>query len=175
MMPIPSHLKNILIPHDTVVDEEPLVGDIQCRCGSNEFSLMYPGRTQEYEGKKYPSTSEINGNSFFLVKAVCSKCRTEYLLFDKDFHGSDGFLCHDIKTVSLTRPPLIPWNCISCGSIKHKVEITICSPGKEVFMNETKGEYDEERWPDAFEWITISIECTKCGTKTERWVDYETM
>ena len=52
MMPIPSHLKNIVIPQDTFIDEELLIGDVQCHCECRCFCLMYPGKTQEYEGKK---------------------------------------------------------------------------------------------------------------------------
>jgi hypothetical protein len=174
MMPAPTHLKGIIIPREDLLDEEPLIGDVLCKCGSNDFRLMYPGATQEYEGKMHPCTTEINGHFFFLTKAVCTKCSVEYLLFDSDFHGSDGFLCHDRKKASLPRPSLVSWKCLSCGALSHSVTITICSQGKDVFMAETKGEFDEGLWPDAFEWITISIKCNKCGLETKNWVDYET-
>lgn len=175
MMPVPTHLKSIVIPREKSVDEEPFVGDLLCRCGSKSFRMNYPGKTQEFKGKVHPCTIEIDGNFFFLIKAICTKCDMEYLLFDKHFHGWDGFLCHDKKEASLPRPVLVPWECLSCGNMGHKVTIEVSSLGKDDFMDATKGKFGEDKWQDAFEWIWISIECTKCGLKTENWVDYETM
>jgi hypothetical protein len=174
MMPVPTHLRNIVVPREEVVDEELLIGDVRCRCGSGDFSLMYPGSTQEYEGKVYACTAEIDGNFFFLVKAVCAKCCAEYTLFDKHFHGWDGFLCHNPAKAALPRPPLTDWKCLSCGSMNHKVVIKVSSQGKDDFIGATEGEFDEENWPDAFEWIWMTITCCECGLVTENWVDYET-
>jgi hypothetical protein len=174
MMPVPTHLGDIVVPRDQVVDEELLIGDVRCRCGSRDFTLMYPRGTQQYEGSIYPCAVEVDGNFFFVVKAVCSKCSADYTLFDKHFHGWDGFLCHNPAKAALPRPALIEWKCQSCGSLNHKAVIEVCSQGKDYFVGATEGEFDEEEWPDAFEWISISITCSECGFKTEKWVDYET-
>lgn len=175
MMPVPSHLRNILIPRDKVLNEELLIGDVICHCGNRAFNVMYPGKTQEYEGREHPCTIEINGEFFFLIKAVCSKNNEEYILFDKDFHGSDGFLCHDEEQANLPRPPLVNWKCRSCNASSHEISVKISSQGKDDFMEVTEEEFDESRWPDAFEWIWITIKCSKCGLVTDDWVDYETM
>lgn len=175
MMPVPSHLKYILYPRKKNLDEGLLIGDIKCSCGSRSFHVMYPGATQEYEGKKYPCTIEKDGSFFFVIKVNCSECNVEYTLFDRHFHGWNGFLCHDSVQASLPRPELKYWYCQSCNSSCHEVSIKISSQGKSDFMDATGGEYDENKWPDAFEWIWITIKCSECGLVSEDWVDYETM
>ncbi len=174
MMPVPTHLHMILFPREEVPDENLLTGDVKCSCGNRVFHVMYPGKTQEYKGSKYPCTIEINGNFFFLIKVNCPKCNEEYTLFDKHYHGWDGFLCHDNMKAELPRPKLICWKCRSCKSSTHEVSITLSSQGKDDFVDAADGEYDESKWPDAFEWIWITIKCSECGLVTEDWVDYET-
>ena len=174
MLPVPNHLKNVLVPRAEIKDEEIFVAGLRCQCGSEDFKLMYPGQTHEYEGQIYPCTAEIDGNFFFVIKALCMACSMNHLLFDKHLHGWDGFMCHDIKNASLPRPPLVPWKCLSCGDLSHKVTIKIAFESKENFLEQARGEFAEDRWPDAFQWIWMSIVCTNCGLKTESWVDYET-
>lgn len=174
MLPVPSHLKNVLTSTNEIEDEEILVGKLRCRCGSEKFKLMYPGQTHEYEGHIFPCTAEIDGNFFFLIKAICEGCNLEHLLFDEHFHGWDGVMCHDAKKANLPRPPLVPWKCLSCGDLSHKVTVKIAFESKENFIEQSRGEFAEDIWPDAFQWIWMSIACCKCGLETKDWVDYET-
>ena len=174
MLPVPSHLKNILVPKSGIKEEDVLIGNLRCRCGSERFVLMYPGQTHEYKGDIIPCTAEIDGNFFFLIKAKCGKCGQEHLLFDKDFHGWDGLTCHDDAEAKLPRPPLIPWKCLSCGDLSHKATVKINFENKEDFIEQSCGEYDVDRWPDAFQWIWMTITCCNCSLVTENWVDYET-
>lgn len=174
MMPVPSYLSNILIPRDKALDEGLLEGDVICHCGNRAFNVMYPGKIQEYGGKQYACTIQIVGNFFFCIKAICSKCGEKYLLFDKHFHGWNGFLCHDAEKASLPRPNLVCWKCTSCNSSNHGVSIKISSQGKDDFIEATDGEIDECKWADAFEWIWITLKCNECSLITENWVDYET-
>ena len=174
MLQVPSHLKGILVPREDTTDTEIVEGRLRCKCESEQFQLMYPGQTHQYEGKTYPCTAQVDGNFFFLIKAVCNECSEGYLVFDKHFHGWDGFVCHDTEEAKLSRPPLVPWRCLSCGGLFHKVMVEIAFQSKEFFVRETGGKFDEDRWPDAFQWIWISITCCKCSLKTEKWVDYET-
>jgi hypothetical protein len=175
MMPVPTHLRDCVIPENSTIDEEPLKAKVQCPCGGKIFHLLYPGQTQEYNGKKIPCTAEINGKFFFLIRAKCVTCGEEHLLLDEDFHGWDGFVCHDPEQARLPRPPLFPWKCLACGGLEHKVGVEIQTEGKQDFIDETGGEFDENRWPDGFGWLTISSECTKCGTKTPELFSCETM
>lgn len=174
MAPIPRYLNDIVIPMHEYVEKDLLTGSLQCPCGEGEFQLLYPGETIKFQEKEWPCAIEIGGHCFFVIKAICNKCKTQHLLFDADFHGWDGVMCHDAKKANLSRPPLVPWQCVSCGDLSHKATIKIAFESKENFLEQARGEFAEDRWPDAFQWIWMSIVCTNCGLKTESWVDYET-
>jgi DNA-directed RNA polymerase subunit RPC12/RpoP len=175
MMPVPTHLKDCVVPHSAEIDEQPLKAMVRCPCGGMIFQLLYPGQTHEYDGEIIPCTAQIGKKFFFLIKVKCAACGKEHLLLDADFHGWDGFVCHDPNQAALPRPDLVAWKCLECGEEAHKADILIHAEGKDDFIEETGGTFDEKRWPDGFGWFTMNIECTKCGKKTSEWVSYETM
>src|SRR5207248_3338688 len=110
-----------------------------------------------------------------LIRARCVACGREHLLFDKDFHGWDGFVCHDPAQAAHPRPPLTAWNCLACGNRAHEASVEILTQGRQDFVDESDGELDEDRWPDGFSWFNMSITCATCGKTTPQWVSYETM
>jgi hypothetical protein len=175
MMPVPTHLKDFVVPNSSLIDEEPLEAKVRCTCGGKAFQLLYPGQTRTFEDGKFPVVAEIGNTFFFLIKAKCMDCEKEHLLLDMDFHGWNGFVCHDPQKAALPRPNLVAWKCEACGELAHKAEVIIHTEGKNDFVEETGGEFDSERWPDGFGWFTLKIECTKCGKKSPEWVTYETM
>lgn len=175
MMPVPSHLVDCVAPKDSAIDQGPLDGDVRCPCGSGRFDLLFPGQTHEYQGETIPCTAEINGKFFFLIKARCGRCQREHLLLDADFHGWNGFVCHDANQASLPRPPLVPWKCLACGATEHEASVQIQTEGKDDFISESGGAFDEDRWPDGFGWFSMAIKCTGCGRHTPEWISYETM
>ncbi len=175
MMPVPSHLIDCVVPRDAVIDESPLDAFVRCPCGSSRFDLLFPGTTHEWRGETIPCTAEIGGKFFFLVTARCTSCNRRHLLLDADFHGWNGFVCHDPKQASIERPPLRPWQCLSCGFTEHEASIWIQTEGKEHFVAETDGKIDGDRWPDGFGWFSMAIKCCGCGKQTPEWVSYETM
>jgi DNA-directed RNA polymerase subunit RPC12/RpoP len=175
MMPVPTHLKGCVVPGSAKVDETPLKAKVECPCGGKTFHLLYPGQTHEYDAKATPRVAQIKKKFFFVIKAKCAACGKEHLLLDKDFHGWNGFVCHDAAQAKLPRPPLVAWKCLKCGELEHKAGVVIQTEGKQDFVEETDGEIDEDRWPDGFGWFTMSIQCTQCGAKTPEWVSYETM
>lgn len=176
MMPIPTHLKDVVVPRDERIDEEALSADIRCPCGGATFELLYPGQTHEYDGEIIPSTAEIGGRFFFLLKARCSSCSSEHLLLDADFHGWDGFVCHDSEQAAIERPTLTPWKCQSCGQTKHTGVVHIQTEGKEDFTTaQAGGDFDPDRWPDAFGWFSLDVTCDQCGKHSPELVSYETM
>ena len=111
MMPVPSHLQEIAVPRDSAIDEESLTADIRCPCGESKFELLYPGQAHEYGDGTIPCTAEIDGHFFFILKSRCARCKREHLLLDADFHGWNGFICHDPDQAAIARPPLITWRC----------------------------------------------------------------
>lgn len=174
MMPVPTHLRECLIPLDDTIDEEPLIGRLLCSCGNTIFTLFYPGEVHLYKGNNIPCTKEMDGNFFFLIKGICSKCNREHLLLDTHFHGWDGYVCHDSRKAALPRPNLVEWECTSCGYTKHSAIIKIYTQGKEDYLEATEGEFEESRWMDSFEWIEILIKCSQCNLRTDEWVSCET-
>ena len=174
-MPLPKHLQECVITKESKSDEKPLIGKIKCKCGSESFELLYPGQMHDYEGEMIPCDLEIDGRFFFLIKAKCHQCTKEYMIFDKDFHGWNGLVCHDSEQAAIKRPGLIVWNCTKCNSLIHNAWIRISTLGKKDFIEETEGEFKENLWPDAFDWIYIDVICSNCNKKTDEWVSYETM
>jgi hypothetical protein len=173
-VPIPKHLKNITVLIEESIDDNILRANIRCKCGGTEFQLLYPGETIEYQEKKWPCSIEVEGHSVFVIKAICSNCKTQYLIFDADFHGWDGVMCHNDQKANFPRPSLVPWKCLSCGNLSHKIEVKINFESKKDFIEQSGSEFELDKWPDAFQWIWISIICTNCGLETKDWVDYET-
>ncbi|MCX7922001.1 MAG: hypothetical protein N3B21_08330 [Clostridia bacterium] len=99
----------------------------------------------------------------------------EHLLFDDDFHGWNGWICHDTSKAVLPRPELIEWKCTQCSSTKHRGVITIHSQGKQDFIEEAGDEFDLNRWQDAFDWFLLDISCEDCGKETRDFISHETM
>ena len=175
MMPVPSHLKNIVISRDAKIDEEPLVADICCPCGGKEFELLYPGEVHEHAGEVIPCTSEIDGKFFFVLKYRCDSCSQDHLLLDADFHGWNGLVCHDDEQAKLDRPHLIEWKCQECDGTKHTGVVRIQTEGREDFIEVVEDEFDHDLWPDAFGWFSLDVVCSNCKKETEELVSYETM
>lgn len=170
---VPRHLIQCVIP-ELSTSEKSFRYSLSCRCANKSFRLFYPGQTHKYDDKTIPCTAEIDGDSFFLIRAICTKCGEDYLVFDKDFHGWDGIVCHDTAQAALPRPCLIAWKCARCKSLGHFAAIHISLQDKESFLIEAGGTFDENDWIDAFEWFSMSIKCAKCGLETLGWIDYET-
>ena len=174
-MPIPTHLQDCVVPLDSAIDEEALSAAIRCPCGEAKFELLYPGETTEYEGEMIPCTAEIDGNFFLVLKARCASCSREHLLLDADFHGWNGFICHEPDQAALPRPQLVPWQCNGCGEQEHTGTVHIQTEGKEDFISEAPEEFDVNRWPDAFGWFSLDLVCSKCGKESRDLVSFETM
>jgi hypothetical protein len=175
MMPVPSHLVDCVIPKESTIDENPLDAVVRCPCGSTVLELLYPGQTHDFEGEAVPCVAEIDGKLFFLIKGRCTACHRSHLLFDMDFHGWNGFVCHDAEQAAIPRPSLVPWACLSCGVTAHEASVEIQTEGKGDFVAEAGQEFDVNRWPDAFGWFSMTIRCIGCGKQTCDWISYETM
>lgn len=175
MMPIPSHLADCVVPKELTIDESPLDAIVRCPCGSTLFDLLYPGQTHDLGGEPAPCTAEIDGEFFFVIEARCSACQRVHLLLDSDFHGWNGFVCHDVKQAAIPRPSLVSWTCSSCGETAHEAMIQVQTQGKADFVAEAGHKFDADRWPDGFSWFSMAIKCAGCGKRTVDWISYETM
>ena len=134
-----------------------MTGEIKCSCGNEFFEIW-------------------ESNERLIVKAVCKQCGKEIVIFDAGRHGWDGFVCGDDF---LDREmPYDKYHCCNCREDGHKIIVHIASQGKEDFIEECLANDDSfslEDWVDAFEWISISLTCEKCGLISKKWLDLETM
>lgn len=155
--PIPKHLQTILVPIGEENSEFEVTGKIKCSCGCESFEV-----------------SESNDKQ--IVKAICKKCKKEFVLFDNGKHGWNGFVCRDDF---LDREmPFKQFVCSECEENAFEITIRIHSQGKEDFEEECLSNDDSfilEDWVNAFDWITVSLCCIKCGLIDKDWLDLETM
>lgn len=175
MMPAPTHIFEWVIPDTDIIDEGNFSGKVRCPCGCEDLQILYPGQTHEYNGEQVPCTAEIDGKFFFIVKIKCTCCENEHTIFDADFHGWDGYVCNDPEQSKLPRPNLILYKCQACNSDSHKVRVNFETQGKQDFIDETCGDFPEDRWIDGFSWIDIYLTCSHCSLSKPQWVSYETM
>lgn len=156
-LPIPTHLKSLLLPIGNNNSEFEVTGIIKCHCGSENFEI-----------------SESNEKQ--LLKIVCKNCKKEFILFDSGKHGWNGFICGDDF---LDREmPLEQVCCSKCGENTFGLIVHISSQGKKDFSEECLANDDSfslKDWVDAFEWITVSVSCIKCNHSENNWLDFETM
>ncbi len=161
MLPIPRHLKDILVPIGNNNSEFEVTGILTCTCNSTYFKI------KQYADK-----------GTYIIYAVCSECSKEYLVFDTNKHGWDGFVCGD-NTINVPMDRFFDYSCTNCNNNSHELEICINSQGFEDFIeeavNSSNGKFTEADWTEGFEWINIDIQCKDCGHNTKQFVNIETM
>ena len=173
-LPIPTHLRDCVAPVDQSAEEGWLRVSVRCPCGETRFELGYPGQTHDWGGREIPCFAQIGQHHFFLLSARCAGCDRDHLLLDADFHGWDGFVCHDPEKAALPRPPLVPWACRECAGISHSGVITVQVESKELVLGEGEIGIDPERWYDAFGWFSMDLSCAQCGREEPELISCET-
>jgi len=164
-LPIPTHIKNILIPDKKNSTHLKVIGELRCTCKSKVFYT------------KTPVENSIVDGSY--VKVACCNCYQEYLVFDSHAHGWDGYICRYLPE----RPSelqIINFRCDDCNSIKFNIKVIISSQGLNDFVSELaeeikNGKFVKEDWVNAFEWISMDLTCLGCGKEYPQFIDYETM
>lgn len=164
--PVPTHLKNILKVND--YDQSNLYGSVVCPCGCDIFRIYHN------EDREFDDTLPYNEQYGLKFKAECTKCGAVHLIFDQAVQGYDGLVCGDCK--SAPDDTLHPLTCKKCGTDRFELDIYIEVEDKEQFIEECVSEYTDKFTPDdyvdAFDWITITTTCDKCGDVDE-WVSLE--
>jgi hypothetical protein len=182
MLNPPGHLTGITQIDKTRATDQMFVAQVVCTCGCRDLNLMHSGGTREENGHAIPQTAEIDGKFFMMIRADCPECQKTHLVFDKDYHGWDGFVCaRETGYRQNPRPDLVPWQCVKCQSTSHLITVLV-SMDKEIILEDgpVTGPddatiLDDSNWPEGFDWITMEIICSSCGHKTEEWLSYETM
>lgn len=172
-MPPPAHLLKCTEPISSRCRRNRYVGNVRCSCGDKKFRLQHAGASREFKGEKYPQDTKVGDAYFMIIKATCLECATEYLLFDKDFHGWNGFVVDSGER--LPRPELVSWPCTACGESRHEVTIGVYSEGRQDAIDESGELLNENNWQEGFGSINIDVKCSACGHKVNGWLAYETM
>ena len=172
MLPIPTHLEDILIPIGNKNNEFHVDGVIRCSCGCENFNIRIFADTKN----GYPQECEYNGGFALVVVVACADCKKEHLILDISIHGWDGFVCH--RGTTAPDEELKSWNCPKCKNDIHSVYVSIESEGKQDFIEgagiaDGESEFKEDDWINAFCWITIGLKCSGCGKNDYIWIDYE--
>ncbi len=171
--PLPSYLLGWFAPAS--YKKELLVGPVRCPCTCERIEFHYPGVTALHCGRPFPASVEIDGLWYYIIKAVCSSCRQERVLFDNHLHGNPDFFRIDPNNNNLDKPQLWPWRCLECGSVAHQGMMTLASDYKDRYFECGYDKYfGPERWRDAFGWFNLTIKCCGCGYETSEWSSYET-
>jgi hypothetical protein len=126
MVPSPEHLSACTIPEPDKAKEHQYIGRVVCPCGCDAFVMQHTGATHEYKGEIIPCTAQVGREFFFRVVATCTECEVQHLLFDKDLHGWNGFVCRrELADHHEPCPPLIGWKCQVCGGETHNAHAVV--------------------------------------------------
>ena len=72
----------------------------------------------------------------------------------------------------LPRPPLLVWACRACGGVPHRGTVRLVRDHILDFLQRVPNSVEDD-YRNGFTWITLDVECSGCGHRTEGWVDYE--
>ena len=174
-LPVPQHLRICTVATLIAARQPQYVGHVQCPCGCDTFEMQHAGGTYEWRGTIRTCSAEVDGKRFFRIVAKCAACGTEHLLFDKDLHGWNGFMCRQrLRGQPDSPPPLVAWRCQVCGEVSHKADVVIASMDKEEIIEESGGLFDDANWQEGFGWVAIDICCAACSHRHASWVSFET-
>jgi dipeptidyl aminopeptidase/acylaminoacyl peptidase len=126
-MPAPAHLQKCTAPVASQCRRNRSVAHLQCPYGGKKFSLLHAGATREQNGVKFPKDTKVGDAYFMMIKAVCAQCHAEHLIFDKDFHGWNGFVVNTGERAQ--RPELVAWICTACGKTDHSATVAFLQRG----------------------------------------------
>jgi hypothetical protein len=174
-MPPPQHLQNCTVAVKSRCSRNAFLGHVQCPCGGKEFRLLHTGATwQDQEGEVFPKEVKTDDGYYLVIKAACISCQAEHLLFDKDFHGWNGFVCRTDDYLR-PRPELVLWRCGVCGEQEHTATVSVLTEGRQDAIEESSEFLNDTNWQEGFSAIHLAIKCCHCGHGAKEWLSYETM
>lgn len=161
-MESPKHLKGIFRP----TGRDDTEGYIVCTCGCKTFGMKYYG--EPYKG--YIRIQKVSPYRYGLVvKAVCTDCKNEWLLFDYGKHAYDGYICGDGEGVVIDDSELNDFTTEDDDAFE--VKISFETDGEEQFLedmveNPPEGmSFTLDDRPDIWSWVVIDLKGAKSGKK----------
>ena len=175
-MKIPTHLTECALLEEVDTRQNYIKASLICkRHNIDIFEILMVNGLKNTKKGVYPSVLEDGQNFFFVIAAKFLDCQDSYVLLDKDLHGWNGWVYRDHEQIIKVKPDYKLWKCTNCGKTHHTGSVEVFSKGKEDFIAEKDGDFDIDRWYDAFSWFKMNIRCTNCGLQTDRFIDFETM
>lgn len=145
----PSHLKNVLLPEGECNENEINCHPTCVRCNDNTF---------------YIDTNE--SGSFVKLECIDKDCDTDFVLFDANKHGWNGYVCNE----KYPNEPVHRMCCPECQNDHFALHMRINSKGKDNFTinalhKDSNSILLESDWVNAFSWIGIFAVCDNCNNK----------
>lgn len=170
-MLVPKHLEKILRVSE-YDDRGTLSGQVVCECGCKAFGIKYFGEV--YQPGKI-AVNKVGEKYALVVKAVCSTCGKEHLLFDFAKHGYDGLICGD--GVSVPESELV--DVAADDESNFEIDMSIEFDDEEQFVEEIVDDPPEGMsfTPDdrvnIWSWVVIDLKCAKSGRELKDFVNSE--
>lgn len=135
-------------------------GIITC-CGSHKFEVRIVGnvRSSLFSGQYLQAEDDE-----LAMELCCKNCGKVFSGFDSNCDGYDR--CGEKRTTKI-----LPrrFACKKCNDSNFSVRIKYEYPDIEELDNLEMAEKD-----NAFTWIQVALKCNSCGTKYNKFIDYET-
>lgn len=141
--------------------ENMIIEGILTCCNSQEFEVRVEGEIKYGLFSKmhlYSETGKI------MIEAFCKKCGKIISVFDS---GSDGYDQYGGAYVHDKSQMLV---CPKCSYNHFVVNVKYEYPEIQELYDIGRTEIDND-----FSWIWITLECNRCGSKYNNFVDFETM
>ncbi len=164
---VPNYLKEYFFAEKYPENVEKaflLHGSLYCTCGGEHFCVIR---------ERYESALPLIP---VMLQAKCKQCGKVILVFDESQNGynaiveaAEGYHYRKEYSVVYKSP------CRKCGADSYKLEIKILNTGKKDLYMGSGDIINESNWDNAFEWVSINLECSSCGRKSKKYFEYETM
>ena len=129
----------------------------------------------EYFDLDFYSPVPTCSNFHKIIKALDLTSKIEFEIYNENLYGYDAMVTNQAQNMQCEKFR-IKNSCKICASDKFKINMTFRNTGKKDLLEEQPcKEITEENWTNAFDWVTIDLECASCGKKIKRWYEAETM
>jgi hypothetical protein len=106
-----------------------------------------------------------------LILAVCTRCNRTIEVFNSSKHGYDGCMSENKVNYEGIKNKKIP-KCNQCAHEEQRISI-------EYHYSDLNGIrvaiQNEKELTNAFDWITVHLECANCKKARKNYLDLETM
>ena len=142
-VPIPEYLKEYATLKKTASDR--IVFSIKCPCGNESFIVLKNDSAGE------ETKGEIDRHSISVLKAVCSECNQEIVLFDSRQYGYDG-----LNTAYKNEETDYTLDFKQTGVEPYRIDFIIENDSTlEEFREATGTDATMEMYSNSFSWICI--------------------